>query len=142
MLTKAPSFTATPIGMVHSRLRNQTEAPRNYTESTESATLEIYPEYRDGLKGLQAGQRILVLFWLHEACRDLLQVYPRGDRSRGLQGVFTTRSPMRPNPIAVSELKVLAVRGAELEVSGIDVIDGTPILDIKRSLVSDRDKAK
>jgi L-fuculose-phosphate aldolase len=142
MPTKPPPFTATPIGVVHSRLRNQAEAPKNYSESTEIATLEIYPPYRDGLKGLKAGQSILVLFWLHEARRDLLQVYPRGDRSRGLQGVFTTRSPMRPNPIAVSELKVLAVRGAELEVSGIDVIDGTPILDIKRSLAPELDNAE
>lgn len=141
MTTKTP-FTATPIGVVRSRLRNKAEAPRNYSESSEIATLEIFAEYREGLKGLQAGQRILVLFWLHEARRDLLQVYPRGDQSRGLQGVFTTRSPMRPNPIAVSELKILAVRGAELEVAGIDVIDGTPILDIKRSLATDRDKAE
>lgn len=141
MTTKTP-FTATPIGVVRSRLRNKAEAPRNYSESSEVATLEIFAEYREGLKGLQAGQRILVLFWLHEARRDLLQVYPRGDQSRGLQGVFTTRSPMRPNPIAVSELKVLAVRGLELEVAGIDVIDGTPILDIKRILATDRNKAE
>lgn len=141
MPTKTP-FTADPIGVVHCRLRSKAEAPRNYSESTETGTLEIYPGYREGLKGLEAGQRILVLFWLHEARRDLLQVYPRGDRSRGLQGVFTTRSPMRPNPIAVSELQVLAVRGAELEVSGIDVIEGTPILDIKRSLAPDSDKAE
>ena len=140
MTATTPQFTAIPIGVVHCRLKSKAEAPKNYSESSETGRLAISPEYADGLKGLQAGQTILVLFWLHEAQRDLLQVYPRGDRSRGLQGVFTTRSPMRPNPIAVSELKVLAVRGLELEVSGIDVIDGTPILDIKRSLATGREQ--
>lgn len=135
-MTTTQQFTATPIGMVHCRLKSKAEAPKNYSESSETGVLEIYPAYLEGLKGLKAGQTIMVLFWLHEAQRDLLQVYPRVDRSRGLQGVFTTRSPMRPNPIAVSELKVLAVRGLELEVSGIDMIDGTPILDIKRSLAT------
>ena len=133
-MTATQQFTATPIGMVHCRLKSKAEVPKNYSESSETGILEIYPEYLEGLKGLKAGQTIMVLFWLHQAQRDLLQVYPRVDRSQGLQGVFTTRSPMRPNPIAVSELKVLAVRGLELEVSGIDMIDGTPILDIKRSL--------
>jgi L-fuculose-phosphate aldolase len=139
MPSKTLPFSATAIGVVHSRLKDKAAAPRIHSESTEVGTLEISPDYREGLKGLKAGQRILVLFWLHEARRDMLQVYPRGDRSRGLQGVFATRSPMRPNPIAVSELTVLAVRGSELEVAGLDVIDGTPILDIKRSLATDRD---
>jgi len=140
-MTTTQQFTATPIGMVHCRLKSKAEAPKNYSESSETGVLEIYPAYLEGLKGLKAGQTIMVLFWLHEAQRDLLQVYPRVDRSRGLQGVFTTRSPMRPNPIAVSELKVLAVRGLELEVSGIDMIDGTPILDIKRSLATECERS-
>jgi L-fuculose-phosphate aldolase len=76
----------------------------------------------------------VVLFWLHQSDREVLQVYPRGDRSRGLRGVFATRSPMRPNPIAVSELKVLAIHGHRLEVSGLDILDGTPIIDIKKQI--------
>lgn len=134
MTTTPPEPTFAPIGVVHCRLKSREETPKNYSESEVTGRLEIYPEYREGLKGLKAGQTIMVLFWLHQARRDLLQVYPRGDRSRGLQGVFTTRSPVRPNPIAVSELKVLAVSDLILEVSGLDVLDSTPILDIKRSL--------
>jgi L-fuculose-phosphate aldolase len=76
----------------------------------------------------------VVLFWLHQARRDLLKVYPRGDRSRGLRGVFATRSPVRPNPIALSELMVLRIRDNVIEVAGVDVIDGTPILDIKSAV--------
>ncbi|MBA3005294.1 MAG: SAM-dependent methyltransferase [Proteobacteria bacterium] len=75
-------------------------------------------------------QIIGVLFWLHEASRDILKVYPRGEKSKGLRGVFATRSPVRPNPIAISELKVLAIQGNYLEVSGLDILDGTPIVDI------------
>ncbi len=133
-MEKTEKFTVAPIGMVRCRLQAPAEAPKNYSESSETGTLEIFPEYFDGLEGIEAGQTIVVLFWLHQARRDLLRVYPRGDRSRGLQGVFSLRSPMRPNPIALSELQVLAVRGAELDVTGLDVIDGTPILDIKRKI--------
>jgi tRNA (adenine37-N6)-methyltransferase len=97
-------------------------------------TLEIYPEYQEGLDGIEVGQIIVVLFWLHQSTRDVLKVYPRGDRSRGLRGVFATRSPMRPNPIAISELQVLAIRGNCIEVSGLDILDGTPVLDIKKKI--------
>jgi tRNA (adenine37-N6)-methyltransferase len=68
------------------------------------------PNTRKALDGIEVGQIIVVLFWLHQSTRDVLKVYPRGDRSRGLRGVFATRSPMRPNPIAISELQVLAIR--------------------------------
>jgi len=110
------------------------DAPKNFDESDRVGTLEIYPEYQDGLDGIAPGQTIVVLFWLHQAARDILKVYPRGDRSRGLRGVFATRSPVRPNPIAISELKVLTVQGNRLEVSGLDILDGTPILDIKKKI--------
>jgi len=133
-MAELSDYTVTPIGLVHCPIRNPAEAPKNYSESGETGTLEIFPEYRDGLAGIEAGQTIVVLFWLHRARRDLLKVHPRGDRSRGLQGVFSLRSPMRPNPIALSELEVLAIRDMVLEVRGLDMIDGTPILDIKRKI--------
>lgn len=127
-------ITLTPIGVMHCALRTTAETPKMYDESSSTGTLEIYPQYEDGLKGLHAGQTVLALFWLHQAERDRLQVYPRGDRSRGLFGVFTTRSPMRPNPIAVSELEVLEVDGTRLTVRGVDVLDQTPLLDLKRTI--------
>ncbi len=79
-----------------------------------------------------SGQIIVVLFWLHRSTRDNLKVHPRGDKAKELQGVFSTRSPVRPNPIAISDLIVLAVYGNRIEVSGLDILDGTPILDIKK----------
>ncbi len=122
------------IGVLHGDITCREDAPCNYTESHRVGTLEIYPEYRDGLDGIVVGQTIVVLFWLHRAARDVLKVYPRGDRSKGLRGVFATRSPVRPNPIAISELLVLAINGDQLEVSGLDILDGTPIIDIKKKI--------
>lgn len=126
------AITLTPIGLMHCDLHDPAAAPKNYDESALTGTIEVFAEYEDGLKGIAAGQTVVALFWLDQARRDTLQVYPRGDRSRGLMGVFTTRSPMRPNPIAISELEVLAVDGRRLTVRGVDVIDQTPLLDLKR----------
>jgi L-fuculose-phosphate aldolase len=122
------------IGVLHGDITSREDAPKNFDESDRTGTLEIYPEFLEGLEGIVPGQTIVVLFWLHQSTRDTLKVYPRGDKSRGLRGVFATRSPMRPNPIAISELKVLAIQGNRLEVSGLDILDGTPIVDIKKMI--------
>jgi tRNA (adenine37-N6)-methyltransferase len=122
------------IGILHGDIVSREDAPKNYDESNRSGTLEIYPDYQVGLDGIAVGQTIVVLFWLHKADRDVLKVYPRGDRSRGLRGVFSTRSPARPNPIAVSELKIVSIRGNLLDVCGVDILDGTPIIDIKKKI--------
>lgn len=122
------------IGVLHGDIASREDAPKNFDESERVGTLEIYPEYQEGLDGIAPGQTIVVLFWLHKSSRDILKVYPRGDRSKGLRGVFATRSPVRPNPIAISELQVQAIRGNHIEVSGLDILDGTPILDIKKKI--------
>ena len=119
------------IGTVHSDILRIEDAPKFHAESDQTGTLEILPEYQEGLDGITVGKTIVVLCWFHQADREVLRVHPRGDKSKGLRGVFATRSPMRPNPIAVSELKVLAVDGCRIEVSGLDILDGTPIVDIK-----------
>ena len=124
------------IGVVHGDILSRDDAPKNYSESQRKGSLEIYPEYVEGLDGIVAGQTIVVLFWLHKSARDVLKVYPRGETARGLCGVFNTRSPVRPNPIAVSELLVLARDGNMLAVSGLDILDGTPVVDIKKKIDS------
>lgn len=124
------------IGVLHGDITNLNDAPKNYDISTRVGTLEIYSEYQEGLEGIVPGQTIVVLFWLHKSSRDVLKVYPRGDKSRGLHGVFSTRSPVRPNPIAISELKVEEINGNNLKVSGIDILNGTPIIDIKKKIGS------
>ncbi len=124
------------IGMLHGDIVSRDAAPKNYSESNRVGTIEVFSQYTEGLEGIAAGQTIVVLFWLHKARRDTLKVHPRGDKSRKQRGVFTTRSPIRPNPIAISELKVLAVKDNFIEVSGLDILDGTPIVDIKKKIES------
>jgi tRNA-Thr(GGU) m(6)t(6)A37 methyltransferase TsaA len=122
------------IGMLHGDIASRDDAPKNYSESNRVGTIEVFSQYTEGLEGIVPGQTIVVLFWLHEARRDILKVHPRGDKSRNQRGVFATRSPIRPNPIAISELKVLAVKDNFIEVSRLDILDGTPIVDIKKKI--------
>lgn len=122
------------IGVVHGDIVDIEQAPKNYDISDHTGTLEIDPKYLDAMDGITTGMAIVVLFWLHRSSRNILKVYPRGDRSRGLSGVFATRSPVRPNPIALSELTVLSVEGNCIQVRGLDVLDQTPIIDIKKKI--------
>lgn len=100
----------------------------------ERSVLELLPAYAEGLDGLDPGRRVQVLFWMHRlsrADRRALRVHPRGDASLMRRGVFSLRSPMRPNPIGVTEATVLEVRGSSVVVEGLDALDGSPIIDIK-----------
>lgn len=133
-MPKQNTITLNSIGVMHCKLQSTAETPKNFDESEHTGSLEIFPQYREAMTGIAIGQTVVALFWLHEAERNILKVYPRGDRSRGLQGVFNTRSPMRPNPIAISELKVLAIEDNMIQVFGVDVLNGTPLLDIKKKL--------
>jgi tRNA-Thr(GGU) m(6)t(6)A37 methyltransferase TsaA len=89
------------------------------------------PSLTEGLKGLEPGRRIMVVFCFHRSQGfDLLQ-HPQGDRSRPRRGVFALRSPRRPNPVGVTVVDLVAVEGNVLRVRGLDAINGTPVLDIK-----------
>ena len=119
------------IGRVESPLRLREEAPKQGDEGAPDAWLVFDEAMRDGLDGIAAGDVLLVLTWLDRAERDVLRVIPRGDRSRGVQGVFNTRSPDRPNPIGLHRVTVLALDGARMRVSGLEALDGTPLVDVK-----------
>ena len=114
-----------------SELGSRSHAPRQGDEGAPDATLVIDPEAGAGLAGLAGADDLIVLTWLHEADRATLSVHPRGDRERPAQGVFTTRSPDRPNPIGLHRVRVLAIEGTAVRVSGLEAIDGTPIVDLK-----------
>src|SRR5262245_18722192 len=90
-----------PIGIIRSTLKTRADAPRQGREGAPDAWLEVLPSLAKALKGLQVGHDIIVLTWLHQAGRRVLQVHPRGDLRRRLTGVFATRSPARPNPIGL-----------------------------------------
>ena len=125
------SYTLTPIGVIHSPLHSRQEAPRQGYEGAPEAWLEINSEVFEGLEGLTVGIEIVLITWLHKAHRDRLKVHPRGDRSKPLTGVFTTRSPDRPNPIGLHRVTVLKISENRLKVRPIEAIEGTPIIDIK-----------
>jgi tRNA-Thr(GGU) m(6)t(6)A37 methyltransferase TsaA len=93
--------------------------------------------FRDGLDGIRAGDELIVLTWLDRASREVLRVHPRGDRSRPEQGVFSTRSPARPNPIGLHRVEVLSVEAERLRVSNLEALDGTPVVDLKPVLSRD-----
>jgi tRNA-Thr(GGU) m(6)t(6)A37 methyltransferase TsaA len=125
------------IGQVKSSITDVHQAPCQPDEGAPSAWLEFEPDMRAGLTSLRPGDQVIVLTWLHRARRDVLRVHPRGDPGRDEAGVFSTRSPDRPNPIGLHEVEVEAVDGLRVRVRQLEAVDGTPILDLKPVL--DRD---
>jgi tRNA-Thr(GGU) m(6)t(6)A37 methyltransferase TsaA len=124
------------IGTVESPLTERSAAPKQGDEGAPDAWLAFDASVADGLQGIAAGDELLVLTWLDRARRDVLRVYPRGDVSRGEHGVFTTRSPDRPNPIGLHRVRVAETDGTRIRVSDLEALDGTPILDVKPVLGS------
>lgn len=131
------NYTIEPIGLIRSQLTRLEDAPMQGDEGAPDAWLELTPQAAPGLAGIQAGDELVVLTWLHLAERDMLQVHPRGDLNRPLTGVFATRSPDRPNPVGLHRVLVLEVAEQRLRVTPLEAIDGTPIVDIKPVLTSD-----
>ena len=123
-------ITMKPIGVAYTETEG--EVPRHWTLSDFEGRLVIHEEYREGLRDIKAGQRIVVIFHFDrspEFTSDLLIQKPHHlEESRG---VFSLCSPIRPNPIGMSILEVLDVEGNVIRVKGVDMLDGTPILDIK-----------
>ena len=125
-------FVMNPIGHVSSPLTNRSDAPKQGDEGAPEAWLELEPEYADAARDLRAGHEILVLTWLHRAERGVMSVRPRDNPNARLRGVFSTRSPDRPNPIGIHRTTIVELDGeTRFRVSALEAIDGTPILDIK-----------
>lgn len=103
-------------------------------DSAEPKEIEIAPEFASGLEGVEEHGHLWILYWMHrlsDADRRMLQAHPRGDTTQPKRGVFALHSPMRPNPIGMTRVKLLARRGNRLIVAGLDARDGSPVLDIK-----------
>jgi tRNA-Thr(GGU) m(6)t(6)A37 methyltransferase TsaA len=122
------------IGVVRSSLARRADAPRQGDEGAPDATILLEPSYADALQGIRVGDELILLTWLHEADRSVLQVHPRDDETRPLTGVFATRSSDRPNPVGLHRVTVLGIDGPELAVGPLEAIDGTPVVDIKIAL--------
>src|SRR5215467_11295365 len=120
-----------PIGVIRSTIKTRAEAPMQGAEDAPDAWLEVNDSVAEALDGIARGDELIVLTWLHRARRDVLKVHPRSDPQRPLTGVFATRSPDRPNPIGIHSVTVREVQENRLRIGPIEVIDGTPVVDIK-----------
>jgi tRNA-Thr(GGU) m(6)t(6)A37 methyltransferase TsaA len=125
-------LTLRPVGVVRSPLRDPAVAPMQGYEGALDAWIEIHPAFAQALTGIAEGDDVIVLTWLHLARRDVLEVHPRGDPRTPLAGVFSTRSPDRPNPIGLHRVAVLEIApGPRVRVRPLEAVDGTPVIDIK-----------
>jgi L-fuculose-phosphate aldolase len=141
-------YVVHPIGVVRSAVRSLEDAPKQGALAGTEAEIAVYEEYAEALEGLarRAGLpegmadpggtprtrgKIIVLCWMDRADRDRRKVHPRGQENSPERGVFSTRSPHRPNPVSLHTVELLEVRGNLLRVRGMDALDGTPVVDIK-----------
>ncbi|MEV0065773.1 MULTISPECIES: tRNA (N6-threonylcarbamoyladenosine(37)-N6)-methyltransferase TrmO [unclassified Amycolatopsis] len=124
-------FELQPIAHVESSLTDLDGAPKQPDEGAPPAWLVFSPSVGEGLRDLRAGQQVLVFTWLHLADRSVLSVRPRSDPTRAMAGVFSTRSPARPNPIGLHRAEIVEVDGLRVLVSHLEAIDGTPVVDVK-----------
>lgn len=144
----AQEYVVRPIGVVRSAVRSLEDAPKQGALAGTEAEIVVSPAYAEALAGLSGraetadasaapgeGRRgrgkIIVLCWMDRAERGRLKVHPRGQEDKPERGVFSTRSPHRPNPISLHTVDLVDVRGNVLRVRGMDAVDGTPVLDIK-----------
>lgn len=127
----AARYEVIPVGWVQSALTERSQAPRQADEGAPPAWLAFEPRVAAAIGGLRPGAEVIVLTWLDRADRDVLVTRPRGDPASPLTGVFSTRSPDRPNPVGVHRATVTAVDGLRVQVDRLEALDGTPVIDIK-----------
>jgi tRNA-Thr(GGU) m(6)t(6)A37 methyltransferase TsaA len=127
------TYEVRAIGSVDSTLTDRAEAPRQ-GEGAPDAWIVVDASFAAALDGIHVGDRVVILTWLHLARRDVLRTHPRNNPTRPEQGVFSTRSPDRPNPIGLHTVDVLALEGTRLRVAPLEAIAGTPVIDIKPEL--------
>ena len=131
-------FHVVPVGWVESPLTERAQAPRQGDEGAPDAWLVFEPAFAEGIRDLAAGTDVLVLTWLDRADRDVLVTRPRDDPARSLTGVFSTRSPDRPNPIGLHRVQIVKTDGLRILVRPLEALDKTPVLDVKPVLDAER----
>lgn len=125
------AYELEPIGWVESVLTDRAMAPNQGNEGAPDAWLAFDETVTEGLRDLSPGSEILVLTWLHRADRAVLSTRPRGNPANPELGVFSTRSPDRPNPLGLHRVEIIAVEGTRVHVRSLEAIHGTPVVDVK-----------
>ena len=124
--------TLKTIGVVHSSLKKKEDCPLQENEDAPEAVIEIFPVFIEGIKDLKPGSELLLLTWLHQADRTVIKCVTRNNYDSPKVGVFSTRSPDRPNPIGIHKVKVTSTGNDGLiKVSALEALDQTPLIDIK-----------
>ena len=123
-------FSMKPIGVIHTPFKEKSETPIQFSRSNALGEIELFPKYEQGLESIEGLSHLILLYVFHEAldCQDLL-VKPFLDEQ--LHGVFATRSYRRPNPIGFSVVRLIERKGLRLQIQWVDMLDDTPLLDIK-----------
>jgi tRNA-Thr(GGU) m(6)t(6)A37 methyltransferase TsaA len=119
------------IGRITSTLTDRAAAPRQADEGAPDAWIVLDDDLAPAAADIRPGDELVVVTWLHEADRDVLVTHPRDDTTRPPTGVFSTRSPDRPNPLGLHTTRVLDVDGVRLHVDALEALDGTPVVDLK-----------
>ena len=123
--------TITYIGKINSSLKSLEDCPLQESENAPEASITIFSEFIAGIKDIKPNSEILLLTWLHAADRSVIQCIPRRDYGAPMIGVFSTRSPDRPNPIGIHQVTVTSIENGIIKISNLEVLDQTPLLDIK-----------
>jgi tRNA (adenine37-N6)-methyltransferase len=126
---KLKEITLKPIGIIKTPFKNIEDMPIQPTASRIQGTVEIYQDYIAGLKNLDGFSHIILIYLFHKSCSSSLEVKPFLDNKK--RGVFATRAPKRPNPIGVSVVKLIDIIKNKIKINNVDILDGTPLLDIK-----------
>ena len=133
-------YEVIPVGWVKSPLTEMAQAPRQADDGAPPAWLVFEADVSDAIRDLRPGTEIIVLTWLDRADRTVLLTIPRSDPRNPMTGVFSTRSPDRPNPVGLHRTRVTAVDGLRVLVNALEALDGTPVIDVKAVLdeIADR----
>ncbi|MDP3065392.1 MAG: tRNA (N6-threonylcarbamoyladenosine(37)-N6)-methyltransferase TrmO [Methanobacteriaceae archaeon] len=132
MVSSLRKLELKPIGTVHSPYVNRGKAPHQGRNSDIISEVVIFPEYEEGLEGIQRNSHLFILYWFDRAEETLLKVVPHGLTEK--RGIFSTRAPPRPNPIGLTLVELVKREGNVLTVKGLEALDGSPVLDIKPHL--------
>lgn len=130
------------IGTVRSHLKTRVECPKYGDASLPPVWIELEPEFEPAATDLQVDDAILVLTWMHQGDRNVLRRHPHGNTALPMRGIFSTRSPDRPTPIGLHPVRIVGREGLRLKVHPLEVIDGTPVIDIKPDNASSRTKTE
>jgi tRNA-Thr(GGU) m(6)t(6)A37 methyltransferase TsaA len=137
-MARVQTYELRPIGWVRSPLTDPAAAPKQGDEGAPPARIVVRPELAEAMADLAVGGTVIVLTWLHEGDRTVLSVHPRDDLTRPRTGVFSTRSQDRPNPVGLHLVTITGIDGTTLDVRDLEAVDGTPVIDIKPVLGSER----